>query len=50
MGVCDRDRGVCMCYDYYGSSNGTAGFPGTIGDCAYYAGRPLRNEAQYYST
>jgi hypothetical protein len=44
MGFCDRDKGICKCHDGFGSSNGTTGYPGNIGDCAYFHGRATQAE------
>lgn len=40
MGMCDRKRGVCVCNDYQGSSDGTNA-PGSRGDCGWRMERPI---------
>jgi len=36
MGVCDYTSGKCLCYDGFGSSNGSYKFPGARGDCSHH--------------
>ena len=38
MGVCDRATGLCNCYSYQTSSNGTRYSRGAVGDCSYFDG------------